>query len=608
MNRAIVGYSGFVGSNLLQFYKFDHFYNSANFNEASNMTFNEIYFCGIPAVKWYANKHPEEDRQIITNIQNILKTIKANKIILISTIDVYEDSASEQDEDYECDWVLNHHYGRNRYIFEYFVKTTFKNYHIVRLPALFGKGLKKNIIYDLINNHELHNISPLTSFQWYDLNWLKKDIDIIVKNDIKICNLFTEPVNTIDILKLFQYTVELFKNDSTPSTTSISGHFVPTKEFSPSPTTLRSNVSGSLQTVKYNLKTKHSRLFQLESYDTVSCAQDSCTKVSRGGYICSREYVLNHIRAFLNNNRMDKTRLCVSNICLKKISHFQFACILKLFGIPKVQIAPTTLISDWSNLQDLDVSVYKKQGLNVYSFQSILFGKNHLNIFSDETRDELFEHLKRVIDAAVLNQVNVLVFGCPKNRKIMEESDISKNDTIFIDFFKNVGEYCNNKTIKICIEPNSKQYNCNYINTIREAGMIVEKINHPNIKMMVDIGNVIMENDDLNDIYTFAQHIYNVDVAQPNMLHFMNPDESNNRFRTILCDIWVKGAGERLKSLVGTKCPLRDVVEGGNYRNNINLEMITNEYDGETELNVIVKSLHNFVELYGINKNGTNFI
>ena len=28
--RAIVGYSGFVGSNLLQSYKFDHFYNSYN--------------------------------------------------------------------------------------------------------------------------------------------------------------------------------------------------------------------------------------------------------------------------------------------------------------------------------------------------------------------------------------------------------------------------------------------------------------------------------------------------------------------------------------------------------------------------------------------------
>jgi hypothetical protein len=37
MVRAIVGYSGFVGSNLLQFYKFDYFYNSKNFIDAKNM-------------------------------------------------------------------------------------------------------------------------------------------------------------------------------------------------------------------------------------------------------------------------------------------------------------------------------------------------------------------------------------------------------------------------------------------------------------------------------------------------------------------------------------------------------------------------------------------
>ena len=71
MKRAIVGYTGFVGSNLLTFYKFDYFYNSKNFIEASNMEFDEIFFCGVPAVKWYANKFPEEDSTIIENIKSI---------------------------------------------------------------------------------------------------------------------------------------------------------------------------------------------------------------------------------------------------------------------------------------------------------------------------------------------------------------------------------------------------------------------------------------------------------------------------------------------------------------------------------------------------------
>ena len=55
-NNAIVGYTGLVGSNLLQFYKFEHFYNSKNFDTAKNKSFDTLFFAGIPAVKWYANK------------------------------------------------------------------------------------------------------------------------------------------------------------------------------------------------------------------------------------------------------------------------------------------------------------------------------------------------------------------------------------------------------------------------------------------------------------------------------------------------------------------------------------------------------------------------
>ena len=174
MTRAIVGYTGLVGSNLLQFYKFDYFYNSKNFHDAQNMEFDEIFFCGIPAVKWYANKFPEEDTSVIESIKKILKTIKTKKIILISTIDVYEYTDSDINEDYDCDIFNNHTYGINRYLFEDFIKKQFENFHIIRLPALFGKGLKKNIIYDLINKNQIENISKDTFFQWYDLNWLKK--------------------------------------------------------------------------------------------------------------------------------------------------------------------------------------------------------------------------------------------------------------------------------------------------------------------------------------------------------------------------------------------------------------------------------------------------
>jgi sugar phosphate isomerase/epimerase len=524
INRAIVGYSGFVGSNLLKFYKFNYFYNSKNFNEATNMSFDELYFCGIPAVKWYANKYPLEDKETIDKIKDILKTINVKKIILISTIDVYENVDLENNEDYECDWVINHEYGRNRYLFEYFIKNTFTDYNIVRLPALFGSGLKKNIIYDLINNNQIYNIQINSCFQWYDLNWLKNDIDIIIRNNIKICNLFTEPIDTKTILEMFNYDIGSFNNSS--------------------------------KKITYNTKTKYSTLFN-SSVD---------------GYIKNKKQVEESIIQFIKFNNIQKSHLCVSNICIKKISNFQFSHILKLYGIQNIQIAPTTMITEWEQLKNIDLSIFKNSGLNVYSFQSITYTLNELNIFNVDTRDKLYKHLTNVIDTSIQNNIKVLVFGCPRNRSILN-NDTDYNNNEFIRFFMKVGDYCLNKDITICIEPNSKKYNCNYINTIEEAGDIVEKINKPNIKMMIDIGNVIMENDNLNIMYKYKHLIYNIDVAEENMKPFQNSNKMHETFKNILLEI--------------------------NYNKNINLEMLIQEDDEECELEILNKSLVKFVEIFG---------
>jgi sugar phosphate isomerase/epimerase len=523
MVRAIVGYSGFVGSNLLQFYKFDYFYNSKNFSDAKNMEFDELFFCGVPAVKWYANKFPEEDQNVIEQLKNILRTIKTKKIILISTIDVYEYTNADLNEDYDCDIFNNHTYGTNRYLFENFVKKQFDNFHIIRLPALFGKGLKKNIIYDLINCNQIENISKDTCFQWYDLNWLKNDIDLIIKNNISTCNLFTEPLSSLEIIKLFDYPIEEFKNKSK---------------------------------MIYNLKSKYSELF------------DSSVK----GYVRDKDSVLHNLRLFLNFNKIDKSQLVVSNICIKNISQFQFACILKLFDIKNVQIAPTTLIDKWDNLADMNLDVFKNNDINVYSFQSITYGLNDLNIFDSNTYDLLLQHLKKVIDYGIKNNISVFVFGCPRNRKILDENNNdSSNDETFCKFFNEVGDYIGDNKLKICIEPNSKLYGCNYINTIKAAGDLVQKINNKNIKMMVDIGNAMMENDDMCDIYKYQDIIYNIDISNEKMLDFTQIKKEHKDFMKILKEI--------------------------KYNKKINLEMLIQKGE-EDELESLYKSFYNLILLH----------
>jgi hypothetical protein len=86
---------------------------------------------------------------------------------------------------------------------------------------------------------------------------------------------------------------------------------------------------------------------------------------------------------------------------------------------------------------------------------------------------------------------------------------------------------------------------------------------------MVDIGNIIMENDNVKDIFIYKDILYNVDISQENMLDFRKPNQYHHNFIRILNDI--------------------------NYKNNKTLEMVIK--DNENELEILCKSLYNFLNV-----------
>lgn len=523
MSQCIVGYSGFVGGNLLLKLKFDYLFNSTNFIDAVNLNVDTLYFCGIPANKWYANKFPDEDFKNMENVQNILKTMTIRRIILISTIDVYQDLSGNFNED---SMILNsgnnHAYGKHRYLFEEFIKKNFANHYIVRLPGLFGYGLKKNVIFDLINNNKINNICMHSTFQWYSLNWLTNDIEKILDNNIRICNLFTEPLPTMGIICYFNYPHKLFSEN---------------------------------QKTEYNLKTKYSEKF--------NCDKD--------GYVRTKEEVEDELIKFINFNNIKKEKLCVSNICTNKMSQLQFSRILNVLGLRNVEIAPTKLVS-WDELNLLDLNIFKKNGIQVYSFQSITFNLTDFNIFNDNS-ELLLSHLKNVIDSAYLNNVKILVFGCPGNRKIIDyEKD---NKSIAIIFFKSLGDYCKNKNITLCIEPNSKKYGCNFINTIDEAAELISEIGSSHIKLMVDLGNIIMEDDDISKVILLKDEIGHVQISQEFLDNFKHPHSTNSIFSYYLNNVLF-------------------------YDGMISLEMLNKT---ENEIETLFVSILNFINLYGTQRN-----
>lgn len=192
MKQALIGHTGFVGG-VLDGDEYDARYNSSSIDSIRGRSFDRLVCAGVSAVKWKANAAPAEDWAGIERLMEALSEVRVDRFVLISTTDVYPNPI-EVDETTAIDRSANHAYGRHRLALEDWIKTRFETVHIVRLPALIGPGLKKNIVFDLINDNETHKINSASMFQWYDLNWLRPDLDTVETLGLDLVNFAVEPV------------------------------------------------------------------------------------------------------------------------------------------------------------------------------------------------------------------------------------------------------------------------------------------------------------------------------------------------------------------------------------------------------------------------------
>ena len=150
MTTALVGYTGFVGSNIYAAGKIDAAYNSKNIKDTYGTHPDLLIYAGLRAEKYLANNAPEKDMELIRQAEENITKIDPKKLVLISTIDVFK-VPKNVDENSVIDTENLHPYGYNRYQLELWVRENYPDALIIRLPGLFGKNIKKNFIYDYIN-------------------------------------------------------------------------------------------------------------------------------------------------------------------------------------------------------------------------------------------------------------------------------------------------------------------------------------------------------------------------------------------------------------------------------------------------------------------------
>lgn len=200
MTTTLIGSTGFVGTTLLAQTSFDECFHSTDIQNIDGKEYDLVVCAAAPAKKWYANLHPDEDRVVIDNLIDHLKTVKTKRFVLISTVDVFK-SPVMVDENTQINLDELQPYGFNRRRLELFVENTFQEHLIVRLPGLVGAGLRKNIIFDFKHHNNLELIESKNVFQFYPMKNLWSDLQICIKNRLKLVHLTAAPVSVQEVAK-----------------------------------------------------------------------------------------------------------------------------------------------------------------------------------------------------------------------------------------------------------------------------------------------------------------------------------------------------------------------------------------------------------------------
>jgi len=198
MSNALIGHTGFVGSHLAHQGAFTHRYNSKNIEAIAGRHFEFLAISAMPATMWIANREPEADRANLERLVRCLSMTTADRVVVLSTVAVYPQPVNVN-EATPIDSASQTPYGRHRLMLEAFAASHFPQVLRVRLPGLFGAGLKKNAIHDLLHGHEVHKLHSQSVYQFYNLDRLTADIDASFAKGHSLVNFATPPVSLAEV-------------------------------------------------------------------------------------------------------------------------------------------------------------------------------------------------------------------------------------------------------------------------------------------------------------------------------------------------------------------------------------------------------------------------
>lgn len=162
----------------------------------------------------------------------------------------------------------------------------------------------------------------------------------------------------------------------------------------------------------------------------------------------------------------------------------QFAAALGYNGL---EVAPYTLSDNPQSLTEKELLGYKTKaedaGIAITSLHWLLLAPKGLSIVDADTavRTRTFELMHRLIDQCALLGGSILVHGSPGQRRLEQDGDRERAE----EYLFAAGERAAKAGVTYCIEPLSRR-ETNFVNTVAEAAELVQRLDQPGLKTMLD--------------------------------------------------------------------------------------------------------------------------
>lgn len=191
-------------------------------------------------------------------------------------------------------------------------------------------------------------------------------------------------------------------------------------------------------------------------------------------------------------------------------------------GYDAVEITPFTLADNPRNLTEAEAGrigrIATKAGLEVVGLHWLLVKPDglHLTTMDDAIRSETADFAKRLARLCAAMGGKIMVWGSPKQRNLEDHWDYGDAVDRAVKVLRQVGDVCSEVGVTIAMEPLGPT-ETNFLNTAAETIRFIEKIDHPAIRLHLDVKAMSTEEKSIPQIIEeSAGHLAHFHANDPN--------------------------------------------------------------------------------------------